>query len=102
MIKEWNPLIVKGRIYDEYKMNIRRRNLILTSKVSKLLHYTLIYYRYLLEQNFTIPWDTLNRMYFNFSVTTVTYRRLGKLKTAIITSIFLSRLTLLLIEVFLV
>lgn len=32
---------------------------------------------YLQEQNFKVPWDTMNRMYFNFSVTTVTYRRLG-------------------------
>ena len=35
-------------------------------------------FRYLDERNFTVPWDTMNRMHFNFNVTTVTYRRLGK------------------------
>ena len=37
-----------------------------------------IYFRYLADRNLSIPWDTMNRMYFNFSVTTVTYRRLGR------------------------
>ena len=40
--------------------------------------YSPIYFRYLADRNLSIPWDTMNRMYFNFSVTTVTYRRLGK------------------------
>jgi len=32
---------------------------------------------YLNEVNFAVPWDTMNRMNFNFNVTTATYRRLG-------------------------
>ena len=37
-------------------------------------------FRYLDDANFTVPWDTMNRMHFNFNVTTVTYRRLGMCK----------------------